>query len=70
MGFSRRFTQGVGRATRVAGLAEAASSWGWEAAGDDAGSRPYRVKGPPLVPLRLLAPLVVVTTVLVFGSGM
>jgi len=35
MGFFRRFTQGMGHATRVAGLAEAASSWGWEAAGDD-----------------------------------
>jgi hypothetical protein len=32
-------------------------------------SRPYRAKGPPLLPLRLLAPVLVVTTVVVLGSG-
>jgi len=37
MGFLRRFTEGLGHSTRVAGLAEAASGWGWE-----------RVDGDPL----------------------
>ena len=32
-------------------------------------SLPYRAKGPPLLPLRLLAPGAVVTTVVVLGSG-
>lgn len=30
---------------------------------------PYRRKGPPATPMRLLAPLVVLSTVFVFGSG-
>jgi hypothetical protein len=34
-----------------------------------AGSRAYREKGPPLLPLRLLAPVLVVTTVTVLASG-
>jgi hypothetical protein len=34
-----------------------------------AGARPYRVKGPPPLPLRLLAPLVVASTVAVLASG-
>jgi hypothetical protein len=33
------------------------------------GSRPYVEKGPPLLPLRLLAPVVVVSTIAVFGTG-
>src|SRR5207248_1398684 len=33
------------------------------------GSRAYRAKGPPLLPLRLLAPALVVTTVGVFVTG-
>jgi hypothetical protein len=33
------------------------------------GSRPYREKGPPLLPLRLLAPVLVLTTVSVLASG-
>jgi hypothetical protein len=33
------------------------------------GTRAYREKGPPLLPLRLLAPVLVLTTVLVFASG-
>jgi hypothetical protein len=33
------------------------------------GARAYRRKGPPLLPLRLIAPAVVITTVLVFASG-
>src|SRR5947209_13497159 len=31
MGFFRRFAQGLGHSTPVAGIAQAASSWGWEA---------------------------------------
>jgi hypothetical protein len=33
------------------------------------GARAYREKGPPLLPLRLLAPFLVLTTVAVFASG-
>jgi hypothetical protein len=33
------------------------------------GSRAYRAKGPPPLPLRLLAPVLVVTTVLVLATG-
>ena len=33
------------------------------------GTRAYRDKGPPLLPLRMLAPALVLTTVLVFASG-
>jgi hypothetical protein len=33
------------------------------------GARPYRQKGPPELPLRLLAPLLVATTLGVFGTG-
>ena len=33
------------------------------------GTRAYREKGPPLLPLRLLAPLLVLTTAIVFASG-
>jgi len=34
-----------------------------------AGSRAYRVKGPPLLPLRLMAPVLVASTIAVFASG-
>ncbi len=34
-----------------------------------AGDRPYRLKGPPAIEMRLLAPAVVVLTVAVFASG-
>jgi hypothetical protein len=34
-----------------------------------AGTRAYREKGPPLMPLRILAPLLVITTLLVFATG-
>ena len=34
-----------------------------------AGTRPYREKGPPLMPLRLLAPVLVAATLGVFASG-
>ncbi|HEY7629653.1 MAG TPA: hypothetical protein VH817_03070 [Thermoleophilaceae bacterium] len=33
------------------------------------GTRAYREKGPPLLALRLLAPVLVLTTVIVFASG-
>jgi hypothetical protein len=33
------------------------------------GARPYREKGPPYLPLRLLAPVLVLTTVTLFGTG-
>src|SRR5437588_9987581 len=33
------------------------------------GSRAYRVKGPPLLPLRLMAPLLVASTLAVLTSG-
>ena len=33
------------------------------------GARPYRAKGPPLLPLRLVAPVLVAATLGVFGSG-
>jgi hypothetical protein len=33
------------------------------------GARTYREKGPPLLPLRVLAPVLVFTTVVVFASG-
>src|SRR3954471_16084138 len=32
-------------------------------------SAAYRVKGPPALPLRMLAPVLVATTILVLGSG-
>ena len=34
-----------------------------------AGSRAYRLKGPPLLPLRLIAPVLVASTVAVLASG-
>ena len=34
------------------------------------GSRAYRAKGPPLLPLRLMAPLLVATTLAVLASGL
>jgi hypothetical protein len=33
------------------------------------GSRPYRAKGPPLLPLRVLAPVLVAATLAVFVTG-
>jgi hypothetical protein len=33
------------------------------------GARPYREKGPPFLPLRLLAPILVAATLAVFASG-
>jgi hypothetical protein len=34
-----------------------------------AGARAYRVKGPPLLPMRLMAPVFVASTLAVLGSG-
>jgi hypothetical protein len=45
------------------------ASTGWRFARYYRGARPYRQKGPPLLPLRLLAPVVVVSTVAVFATG-
>jgi hypothetical protein len=33
------------------------------------GSRPYRAKGPPVLPLRLLAPVLVASTIAVLATG-
>jgi hypothetical protein len=44
-------------------------STGYRFARYDLGSRPYRVKGPPVLPLRLLAPVLVVSTIAVFVTG-
>ncbi|HLY95285.1 MAG TPA: hypothetical protein VKP14_10605 [Gaiellaceae bacterium] len=42
---------------------------GWRFVRYYAGAREYREKGAPLLPLRLLAPLVVAATVAVFATG-
>ena len=42
---------------------------GWRIARYYSGSRPYRTAGPPPLLLRLLGPLVVLTTLAVLGSG-
>jgi hypothetical protein len=44
-------------------------STGWRFARYYRGDRAYVHRGPPLLPLRLLAPLVVAATVAVFGTG-
>jgi hypothetical protein len=45
------------------------ASTGWRFARYYGNDPEYRRKGPPLLPLRLLAPLVVASTVAVFGTG-
>jgi hypothetical protein len=45
------------------------ASTGWRFARYYRGSRVYVEKGPPLLPLRLLAPVVVLSTLAVFGTG-
>ncbi len=45
------------------------ASTGYRFASYYTGSRPYREKGPPLLPLRLLAPVLVASTVAVFATG-
>ncbi len=42
---------------------------GWRMARYYLGSGPYRARGAPLLPLRLLGPVVVLLTLLVFASG-
>jgi len=44
-------------------------STGWRFARYYRGAREYVDRGPPLLPLRLLAPVVVVSTLVVFGTG-
>jgi hypothetical protein len=45
------------------------ASTGWRFLRYYAGSPAYRAKGPPLLPLRMLAPLVVASTLMVFSTG-
>jgi hypothetical protein len=45
------------------------ASTGYRFARYYAGSTVYRAKGPPQLPLRLLAPILVVTTLMVFATG-
>jgi hypothetical protein len=45
------------------------ASTGWRFLRYYTGDRAYRVKGPPILPLRLLAPLVVASTVALFATG-
>jgi hypothetical protein len=45
------------------------ASTGYRMASYYAGSRAYRKKGPPLLPLRLMAPVLVAATVAVFVTG-
>jgi hypothetical protein len=45
------------------------ASTGYRAVRYYAGSRAYRAKGPPALPLRLLAPVLVATTIGVFTTG-
>ncbi len=45
------------------------ASTGWRFARYYRGTQEYVEKGPPLLPLRLLAPVVVLSTLLVFGTG-
>jgi hypothetical protein len=44
-------------------------STGWRFLRYYSGDRTYRSKGPPMLPLRLLAPLVVASTLAVFATG-
>jgi hypothetical protein len=45
------------------------ASTGWRFARYYTGTGAYVVRGPPLLPMRLLAPFLVVTTVILFASG-
>ena len=44
-------------------------STGWRFVRYYAGDRAYRAKGPPLLPMRMLAPLVVASTLVLFSTG-
>ncbi len=46
------------------------ASTGWRFLGYYRGTPEYVRRGPPLLPLRLMAPLVVVSTLAVFGTGL
>jgi len=43
---------------------------GWRIVRYYSGARPYRQAGPPPMPLRVLGPFVIVTTIAVLGSGL
>jgi hypothetical protein len=43
---------------------------GWRIIRYYTGSKPYRSAGPPILPLRLLGPLVIISTLGVLGSGL
>jgi hypothetical protein len=45
------------------------TSTGWRFVRYYTNSRPYRLAGPPRLPLRLIAPVLVVSTLTLFGSG-
>jgi hypothetical protein len=45
------------------------ASTGWRFVRYYTGSKPYRLKGPPMLLLRLLAPLLIASTLTLFGSG-
>jgi len=50
-------------------LAVKVASTGWRFLRYYTGNKPYRLEGPPRLLLRLLAPLLVASTLVVFGSG-
>ena len=50
-------------------LALKLASTGWRFVRYYMGNEPYRLEGPPRLPLRLLAPLLVASTLSLFGSG-
>jgi hypothetical protein len=45
------------------------ASTGWRAIRYYSGSEPYRLLGPPVLAMRLLAPVLVAATLVLFGSG-
>jgi hypothetical protein len=60
---------GIGVALIPLALAKTATT-GWRILRYYGGVRPYRQAGPPPMPLRILGPVVVVTTLAVLGSGL
>jgi hypothetical protein len=50
-------------------LALKLASTGWRFMRYYTGSKPYRLAGPPKLPLRMLAPLLIASTLILFGSG-
>lgn len=53
----------------LAPIALKLASTGWRFLRYYTGSEPYRVQGPPRLTLRLLAPLLIASTLSLFGSG-